>query len=480
MAESHPIFYFIRNKKMKTPNIIGLCAGISESAKKYAENIKSNLPRGHGFRFEEEQNKVDQSLGKDTKIVGGNNAKNGADRVVDGVNIQSKCCKTGAKCISECFEGDKFRYLNPDGSLMKIEVPKDKYESAVQAMADRIKKGQVPGVTDPDKAKDIVQEGYFTYKQITNIAKFGTIESLKYDAVNGAKIGTTSMTISTAISFAYAIWSGEEWDVALRRSAWDGVKVGVLSGVSSVGTAQLGRTSIEKSLMGVTDWMTEKLGYKVSSWISKGSGMSISGAAAKSHASKLLRGNVVTGIVCTAVSSIPDYYRCCQGKMSGAQAAKNTATTGSVVATGSVGWVAGAALGSAIPVVGTAFGAIVGGLAGSIVAGQAGGAVASKVLDKLKEDDSVKMMAIAEKEFSMLAVDYLLTQQEANAVKKAFTEIEGVFYDMYASDNREEYARNQLKYLVENLVSMRTVIQLPTAEEFVKASLDATQLVVVQ
>ncbi len=465
---------------MKTPDIVGLCAGISESAKRYAENIKKNLPRGHGFRFEEKQHSIDNSLGKDAKIVGGNNTKNGPDRVVDGINIQSKCCKTGARCVSECFEDGQFRYWNNDGSPMKIEVPKDKYESALQAMEDKIKKGQVNGVTDPDKAKDIVQEGYFTYKQITNIAKFGTIESLTYDAVNGVRIGAASMTISTAISFAYAIWSGDEWDVALRRSAWDGVRVGVFSGASSVGAAQLGRTSVEKSFMGVTDWITEKLGYKVSSWISKGSGFSITGAAAKSHTSKLLRGNVVTGIVCTAVTSIPDYCRCCQGKMSGAQAAKNTATTGSVVATGSVGWIAGAALGSAIPVVGTAFGAIVGGIAGSVVAGQVGGVAASKVLGKLKEDDSVEMMAIAEKEFSVLAVDYLLTQQEADVVKRAFIEINGVFYDMYASDNREEFAHNQLKNLIEQVVSMRKVVQLPTAEEFIKESLEATQLVVVQ
>ena len=362
---------------------------------------------------------------------------------------------------------------------MKIEVPKDMYDSAVQAMENRITKGQVPGITDPDKAADIVQEGYFTYKQIKNISKFGTIESLTYDAVGGVKIGATSIAISTVISFAYAIWSGDEWDVALRRSAWDSVRVGVFSGASSIGAAQLGRTSVEKSFLGVTDWITEKLGYKVSSWISKGSGLSITGAAATKHTSKLLRGNVVTGIVCTAVTSIPDYYRCCQGKMSGAQAAKNTATTGSAVATGSVGWIAGAALGSAIPVVGTAFGAIVGGIVGSTVTGYAGGAVASKVLDNLKEDDSVEMMAIAEKEFSVLAVDYLLTQQEADVVKNGFIEINGVFYDMYASENREEFAHNQLKDLIEQVVSIRQVVKLPTTEEFIKESLEATQLVVV-
>ena len=107
-------------------------------------------------------------------IAGDNNAKNGADRIVDGVNIQSKYCKTGAKCIKECFENDRFRYFNADGSPMQIEVPLDKYDDAVKAMAERIKKGQVPGVTDPAKAKEIVRKGNFTYEQAKNIAKAGT------------------------------------------------------------------------------------------------------------------------------------------------------------------------------------------------------------------------------------------------------------------------------------------------------------------
>lgn len=35
-----------------------------------------------------------------------NNALNGADRIVDGIEIQSKYCKTGSRCINECFSED--------------------------------------------------------------------------------------------------------------------------------------------------------------------------------------------------------------------------------------------------------------------------------------------------------------------------------------------------------------------------------------
>lgn len=104
--------------------------------------------------------------------------KNGADRLVDGVKIQTKYCKTGSKCISECFEDNTFRYLNSDGTPMQIEVPSDKYDSAVQAMQNRIRNGQIPGVSDPGKAEEIVRKGAFTYEQVRNVAKFGTVQSL--------------------------------------------------------------------------------------------------------------------------------------------------------------------------------------------------------------------------------------------------------------------------------------------------------------
>ena len=38
------------------------------------------------------------------------------------------------------------------------------------------------------EAKNIVKKGHFTYEQAKNIAKAGTVESITYDAVNGAII----------------------------------------------------------------------------------------------------------------------------------------------------------------------------------------------------------------------------------------------------------------------------------------------------
>ena len=48
--------------------------------------------------------------------------------------------------LVKCFENGRFRYVNPNGAPMQIEVPSDKYDDAVKAMKERIRRGQIPGV----------------------------------------------------------------------------------------------------------------------------------------------------------------------------------------------------------------------------------------------------------------------------------------------------------------------------------------------
>lgn len=164
----------------------GLGVGAFQTVNNQYEEEKFHARQGHGFAAERANTLYDNLTGHNAKIVGDDNAKNGADRIVDGVYIQSKYCATGSRCINECFEEDgkgTFRYII-DGKPMQIEVPSDKYEEALRAMEEKIRNGQVHGVTDPEEAKNIVRKGHFTYAQAKNIAKAGTIESLTYDAVN--------------------------------------------------------------------------------------------------------------------------------------------------------------------------------------------------------------------------------------------------------------------------------------------------------
>lgn len=461
---------------MNKKDTVGTAAGVVGSSENYADNVIFGASRGHGFAAEKANHLKDIISGKDAKIVGGDNAKNGADRLVDGVNIQTKYCNSGSKCISECFENGTFRYFNSDGSPMQIEVPSDKYDSALKAMENRIKKGQVPGVTDPELAKDIVREGAFTYEQVRNIAKFGTVESLTYDAVNGIKLAGTAMGISAAVSLAISIWNGDDWDKALESSCYVGLKVGGVAWVSSIITAQLGRTGIEQGLRGATDWIVQQMGPKAAAWIANGlrSGNAIYGAAAMNHVSKLLRGNIVTGVVTTLVISSVDFVRMFQGRCSGAQLFKNVASTASGVAGGTGGWMAGAAggaaLGSIIPVIGTTAGGIIGGLLGAFAGGTAANAGANAILDKFIEDDAKEMLDVVEKMFGELAFNYLLSEEEAESIIDEFKseDVPDFLRNMYAAKYRKAFARDKFEPMIIKVAKNRTIIHLPSNEQLVK------------
>ena len=243
-----------KNKKISAAETGGIIYGNVSNASTIYGTDKFSTPRGHGFAAEQAnhlydkitnadflgQNKV-QLVGEETDPLTGRIIKNGADRIVNGTSIQTKYCKTGGKCISECFDNGKFRYLNSDGSPMQVEVPSDKYEAAVQAMENRIKNGEVPGVTDPKEAKNIVRKGHFTYEQVKNVAKAGTVESITFDAVNGAIIATSAFGISTVLSFATSVWNGEDFDIAIKNATYTGLKVGGTTFITAVLSSQLSK-----------------------------------------------------------------------------------------------------------------------------------------------------------------------------------------------------------------------------------------------
>lgn len=447
---------------------------------------KFNTPRGHGFAAENANHLYDKIskgdfIGKDNvKLTGeeidpktGRIIKNGADRVVDGVNIQTKYCASGSKCISECFENGKLRYLNSDGTPMQIEVPSDKYDAAVKAMENRIRNGEVPGVSDPSKAKEIVRKGNFTYEQAKNIARFGTVESITFDAVNGVIIATRAMGISATLTFATAIWSGEDFDAAIKKATYAGLKFGGTTFVTAILSSQLSRVGLNSALVGSSEAIVSLMGSKASAILVNAfrSGGNIYGAAAMKSAAKLLRGNAITGAVSVVVLSSFDVANIFRGRISGSQLFKNIANTASTVAGGTAGWVggatAGAAIGSAIPIVGTAIGGVVGGILGSFVGGAAAGKVSGAVLNEFIEDDANKMVKIVEKVFTQLAEDYLLNKKEAeNIIDKLKDKLTGkLLKDMFASSGRERFANNILEPLVEEEVKKRKVIKVPSIIE---------------
>lgn len=469
------------DKKIDGAEIAGNISGNVHAADKIYDQEKFHARQGHGFAAEQANTMYDKLTGHEAKTIGDDFAKDGADRIVDGIRIQSKYCSSGSKCIAECFNEDGFRYRNPDGSPMQIEVPSDKYEAAVQAMEDRIKKGEVPGVTDPAQAKKIVRKGHFTYLQAKNIAKAGTVESLAFDSINGVIVAGSSFGISTVLSFATSVWNGNDIKVSLKNATHTGLKVGGTTFVTTVLASQLTKAGLNSVMVKGSEAVVKSvLGTKGAHLLAQaaGKGAAFGGAAIKS-AAKVLRSNVITSVASVVVLSSGDVINIFRGRISGKQLAKNVTTTTASVAGGVGGWMggaaagatAGAALGSFVPIIGTAIGGTVGGFIGGLAGSFAGGTVAGKVtgavLDEFIEDDANLMIKIIQDEFVLIADEYILTEKEANTiVEKLGVVLSGkVLKDMYAANDRKYFARCILEPLAEAETKKRPMISLPSDEE---------------
>ena len=459
-------------KENSAPVQSGAVNADMNAAAQQTQMDKFQAAQGHGYAAEQANNLYDILTGKDAKIVGGDNAKDGPDRMVNGVNIQTKYCHDAASSVQAAFENGQYRYVNADGSPMQLEVPADQYEKAVELMAKRIERGEVPGVTDPEQAKEIVRKGKFTYQQAVNITKFGTIESIAFDAVNGAIICTSAFGITALLTFAQHCWQGDPMDVAVEEAAYSGLQVGGAAFANSVITAQLMRTDLPKLLQGPTDVIVDLLGPKVSAVLANAlrDGANIYGAAAMKSLSKLLRCNFVTSTVMTFVLSASDIRNAFRGRISVKQLIKNIATVGGGIAGGIVGAAAGQAIlglatGGASTLVSGAV-AAVGGMAG----GMAGSSSAHALVGQFVEDDAVEMTRLIEDAFCQQAQDYLLNQDELEiALDELSMKLTGEkLLDMYASPNHKAYAEQFVKEIVERTVQGRCRIYMPTDAQMIQ------------
>jgi len=460
-------------------------ANISSAATLYGED-KFAIPKGgHGFAAERANHLYDVFTGKDAQIVGDNNALNGADRMVNEVNIQTKFWADGSKCVSDCFNENGFRYYNADGSPMLIEVPKDMYEAAVQAMEDKIRNGQVKGVTDPAMAKEIIKKSPFTYLQAQNIAKAGTVESILYDAANGTIIAVGAFGITTVLTFAVSVWQGNEVKIALKSAVNEGLKIGGIAIAGAIIGGQLSKAGLNSALVGSSEAVVKMIGPKASAVLVNAfrSGKSIYGAAAMKSASKMLRGNVITGAASFIVLSSLDIANIFRGRISGTQLFKNMTNTAVGIAGGTAGWIGGAAggalaggaIGSVVPIFGTAAGAAVGAIVGKLAGAFSGGMLAGKaskmLLDKFIEDDADKMVSIIEEVFGELCDEWLLSRVEAETIVTGLQSfLTGkILRNMYASDDKKQFARSMMEPICEVVAKEREHIALPPSDEMTNA-----------
>ena len=111
-------------------------------------------------------------------------------------------------------------------------------------MQKRIQKGQVPGESNPDNASKYVRKGVFTYAQANNIAIAGTIEGLSVDAMQGITCSLPGAGITAAITFASAVWNGQNLKDAAKACAISSLKVIGKNTATYVLTMQLSRDKV--------------------------------------------------------------------------------------------------------------------------------------------------------------------------------------------------------------------------------------------
>ena len=293
-------------------------------ATKTAQDIENHMQYNQynkdtkvGYSAEDANALKDRLQGKKVKEVGRNNAKNGADRISDGVYIQTKYYDTANKTVNAAFDNNGYRYYQ-DGKPMKLEVPKEQYDQAVKLMREKIANGEVAGVTNPDEAANIVLKGHVTFKQAQNIAKAGNIDSLLFDAQSSIVSTTSAFGISFVINFAVLKYKNISTEDAIKISFIEGLKTGSITFFGSIFTRQMLRTSIGRTLSALSakfsksvmiEFYQTPLGkdliHKAATLIAK---KQIYGGAARNVAIKFFRTNILTNAAFILVNTVPDFW----------------------------------------------------------------------------------------------------------------------------------------------------------------------------
>lgn len=415
---------------------------------------------GHGIYAEEAGAILDKLAGEQSTVVGRDNAKNGPDKIVDSSPIQCKYCKQAYNSVDACFKknpqtGTKsFRYYDLNGNAMKVEVPADQYAQAIEYMKTRILDGQVPGVTDPNAAYDIIRKGKLTYNQALNLAKAGTIESITFDAYTGAVNCLSVFGISAVVSFAQTYWVTKDYKKAAKSAIFTGVQVYGMAFAGGIIASQLSRTGLASALNPLATEISKSISPQMAQEIinafrALAGKKAIYGAAAQKSFAKFLGSTAITQGVMFIVFSVPDTFKVFDGKISGSQYLKNMTSlfasfTGSIVTTTAAGALIGKTLGEKVDKkVGAAIG-----MGAGLIGGAVCGTAAKGIGNLIHEDDAVITARLFNGILLNQFMDNMLTSEEQDAVIKALDDDEKQLrklqQDLRKSDSQEA---DIIKYL---------------------------------
>lgn len=440
-----------------------------------------NYAGGTGFAAERGNNLIDIFKGQNASVVGDDNAANGPDRKIinrDGsiTWIQDKYFPTASGSVNDAFDETTglYRYMDGNDVPMKLEVPANQYDDAVKLMQDKIKNGKVPGISDPDEAANLVRKGNLTYKQAKNIAKAGTVDSLKYDAANGVITAGCAAGISFVIDFTCCMLNGAEVKDALKNAGLNGLKTGGVVFATYVISSQLAKTGATKAFIPTAEAIAKALGDEVCEAILLKTGVQTAGKNATKAAAQVIAKELIADCVLVVVLTGVDVAELLRERISKEELLKNLTVTIFSIVVGTAGGYGGAVLGSLIA---PGLGTTIGGIVGSVLAGGLSAVGAEALIAPFYESDAEEMFVIISDEFTQLCSDYLINEEEGTRIADGLSSvlIGDTLKDMYASEDRSEFARNLIEPLFIEEVKKRTTILTPSEEELryeMKTSLD--------
>ncbi len=414
-----------------------------------------NGRQGGGYAAEYGNIIVDRLLGKDVinaaqqlDPVTGRQVKDGADRIVNGIPIQTKYHKNFDTFFKDVCRDGKLRYIDEKGKPMWLEVPRDEYPETCKKMQEKIDNGEI-SVPKGMKATDFISRGVLTYQQAQNAAMAGTIESLVLDTAAGILCTIPYVGVSEIIVFANCVWNGQDAKTAFKRSCFVTIKTAAIGSIPYVVAAQFTRATVKLPLVGKIDNPMKKFCTDITKEVrnSKFAGTAIGEKMGlKNIDEKSLVSNTVQYIIVFG----PDIYKFYRGKISGEQLVKNSA----VAAGGIAGGVAGKI------VVGKLVGNIFG-PAGSIIGGMVGGLVTKTIADEFMEDDAVKMFRIFKEEFLDIIMVSGLNSDEFKEISELTLtnpDLSELLQIMFVADNPRMFAREYINKCVVSVISKRKKI----------------------
>lgn len=394
-----------------------------------------NARQAGGYAAEYANNTIDRALGKNVENMAqqlderGKQLKNGADRLVNGVEIQTKYYQSASATVNAAFDNGRPRYIRSDGSgkMMQIEVPREQYQGALEIMQGKIDRGEIPNIGVGEDATNYIRKGHVTYQQAQNIAAAGTVEGIVTDGMSGAVVAVPGASISALLTIAFTYWNSEDEKLAISSGLKVGTEVLGRTVAAQIIAGQLNRESLAVPLI------KNATIHNPLSNVGKG----IEAATAGKFEAKMVNGTIAMATVAFG----PDVIRNLQGKISTDQLLKNSAVTAS-----------GIAAGLFCPV---------GGPIASIVASMATSFVVKNILDDYIEDDVQKMFRVLKLQFLDNVMALGLSDEEIKEVANetiAHPDIENILKNMYMTGRAEEYARDLVQGAVLNVLEERNII----------------------